>query len=149
MIEPSQVSSFCFINLGTTFSTFLLGLERWIKIKFVHGHRRIFSFRATAVIFTAMWSFTLLFCVASYYLVASETTNPSTKFCRVASLATTPLLLVKPSLVLLLILLMIMMYANILVVYWKFKQRMEKAQQICDRCVPASCNMGRTAVDTR
>ena len=35
-----KVSAFCFINLGTTLSTFYLTLERWIKIAHFQKHGR-------------------------------------------------------------------------------------------------------------
>ena len=123
------MSAFCFINLGTTFSTFLIGLERWAKIKSSDLRTRSINIQVTGLLITLVWMTTLLFCATAYYLVSSETGNPSTQLCRVSSLTSTPLLLVKPSIVIVFILLMFLVYGNIVSVYWKFKNRVEEEKR--------------------
>ena len=123
-----KVSAFCFINLGTTLTTFLIGLERWIMIMSFQKHERIFSKFLILLLVGLVWILTLMFCVTAFYLTSKEKSS-SAFFCRTSSLSATPMLLTKPSLVLTFSLILFFMYGDILRRFWAFKKRKEEWQK--------------------
>jgi hypothetical protein len=123
-----KVTAFCFINLGTTLTTFYLTLERWIKISYFEKHEKIFSKCTTVALVTSVWMLTLSFCTGAYIFVSLETSSSALP-CRTSSLLATPMLLTKPSLVLLISTAMFVLYGDIILKFWSLKSRKERLKR--------------------
>jgi len=123
-----KVSAFCFINLGTTLTTFLIGLERWMKITSFQKHERIFTKSLVLILVGLVWILTLMFCITAFYLTSNETSS-SAFYCRTTSLSATPMLITKPSLVLTFSVILFFMYGDMIRRFWAFKRRKEEWQK--------------------
>ena len=94
-----KAASFCFLNFNITASTFLLCLERWVRIAHFQRHRRwsyywkfykiilffrIFSLHKTLILVIITWTSTVLYLTRTYLLISLGSSSVTS--CRLSSL---------------------------------------------------------------